>query len=121
VILLRTLGEVGVETPAGRLSSRRKELSLLAYLARRAPRSAARAELAALLWEGIDDARARQSLRQALLELKRVVGDGLVTEGEQVRVEPTAVRLDASAFDAAVAEGRPAEAVEWWPRGPWTG
>lgn len=114
MILLRTLGEVGVETSAGRLSSRRKELSLLAYLARRAPRSAARAELAALLWEGIEDARARQSLRQALLELKRVVGDGLITEGEQVRLERAAVLLDASAFEAAVAEGRPAEALEWW-------
>ena len=114
MILLRTLGEVGVETAAGRLSSRRKELSLLTYLARRSPRSVGRAELAALLWEGIDEARARQSLRQALLELKRVVGEGLVTEGELVRLDPAAVRLDATAFESAIAEGRPAEAVEWW-------
>ena len=98
---------------AGRLSSRRKELSLLAYLARRSPRSVGRAELAALLWEG-DEARARQSLRQALLELKRAVGEGLVTEGDLVRVDPAVVRLDANAFDRAIAEGRPAEAVEWW-------
>ena len=114
MILLRTLGEVGVETAAGRLSSRRKELSLLAYLARRSPRSVARAELAALLWEGIEDARARQSLRQALLELKRVVGEGLTTEGELVRLDPSVVQLDATAFENAIAEGRPADAVEWW-------
>jgi DNA-binding SARP family transcriptional activator/Tfp pilus assembly protein PilF len=114
VILLRTLGEVGVETTAGRLSSRRKELSLLTYLARRAPRPVARAELAALLWEGIDEGRARQSLRQALLELKRVVGDGLVTDGEQVRLDPAGVRVDATAFESAIVEGRPAEAVAWW-------
>ena len=114
MILLRTLGEVGLETTAGRLSSRRKELSLLTYLARRSPRSVPRAELAALLWEGIEDARARQSLRQAMVELKRVVGDGLTVDGEQVRLDPAAVRLDAAAFEAAIAEGRPAEAVEWW-------
>jgi DNA-binding SARP family transcriptional activator len=114
VILLRTLGEVGVETAGGRLSSRRKELSLLTFLARRSPRSVSRVELAALLWEGTDEARARQSLRQALLELKRVVGDGLATEGELVRLDPAAVQLDATAFDSAVAEGRAVEAVEWW-------
>ncbi len=114
MILLRTLGEVAVETAAGRLSSRRKELSLLAYLARRVPRPVPRAELATLLWEGIDDARARQSLRQALVELKRVVGEGLTTEGELVRLDPTAVRLDATAFESAIADGTPAIAVEWW-------
>jgi DNA-binding SARP family transcriptional activator/Tfp pilus assembly protein PilF len=74
----------------------------------------ARAELAALLWEGIEEARARQSLRQALVELKRLVGDGLAVEGELVRLDPAAVRLDATAFETAIAEGRPAEAVEWW-------
>jgi DNA-binding SARP family transcriptional activator/Tfp pilus assembly protein PilF len=114
VILLRALGPVALETAAGRLSSRRKELALLTYLARRSPRPVSRAELAALLWEGTGEARARQSLRQALLELKRVVGDGLATEGEQVRLEPGAIRLDAAELETAIREGRPAEAVEWW-------
>ena len=68
-----------------------------------------RAELATLLWEGTDEARARQSLRQALLELKRVVGEGLATEGELVRLDPAAVRLDATAFEGAIAEGTPAD------------
>jgi DNA-binding SARP family transcriptional activator len=114
VILLRALGAVTLETTAGRLSSRRKELTLLTYLARRSPRPVSRAELAALLWDGTGEPRARQSLRQALLELKRVVGDGLVTEGELVRLEPGAIRLDATELEAAIAQGRPAEAVEWW-------
>ena len=75
-----------------------------------------RAELATLLWEGnpTKHARARQSLRQALVELKRVVGEGLTTEGELVRLDPTAVRLDATAFESAIADGTPAIAVEWW-------
>jgi hypothetical protein len=42
------------------------------------------------------------------------VGDGLVTEGELVRLEPGAIRLDATELEAAIAQGRPAEAVEWW-------
>ncbi|MGH7528194.1 MAG: AAA family ATPase, partial [Gemmatimonadales bacterium] len=77
-------------------------------------RAVPRAELASLLWEERDDARARQSLRQALLELKRVLGPGITTEGEQVRLDPAAVRLDVGAFEAAIAAGRPGEAVEWW-------
>ncbi|MGH7527621.1 MAG: winged helix-turn-helix domain-containing protein, partial [Gemmatimonadales bacterium] len=74
MILLRTLGELRVEGAETTLSRRRKELALLAYLARQADRAVPRAELASLLWEERDDARARQSLRQALLELKRVLG-----------------------------------------------
>src|SRR4051812_24994407 len=68
--LLRTLGEVCLEGGSAVLASRRKELTLLAYLARRMPRPVTRAELASLLWEDRVDAKARQSLRQALLDLK---------------------------------------------------
>jgi hypothetical protein len=77
---LRTLGELRLEgTAAPALSSRRKELVLLAYLARRSPRPLARMEAAALLWPERDERRARQSLRQALLELRHLVGDGLIS------------------------------------------
>ena len=113
-MLLRTLGAARIDSPAGHLSSRRKELTLLAFLARRGARHVSRAELAALLWEGHEEARARQSLRQALLELKRVVGDALLIDGERVGVDPAGLRVDASEFERAAREGRLAEAVEWW-------
>jgi DNA-binding SARP family transcriptional activator len=62
-MLLRTLGEVRLGGVAGDMSGRRKDLGLLAYLARKAPHPVSRAELADLLWEDRDEARARQSLR----------------------------------------------------------
>ena len=113
ILLLRTLGVVRLDGGAGALASRRKELTLLAYLARRMPRGATRAELASLLWEDRADTKARQSLRQALLDLKRLVGEGLVLDGDSVRLE-AGVRLDARAFEEDLARGNPQGAVEWW-------
>ncbi|MFL5403111.1 MAG: ATP-binding protein [Gemmatimonadales bacterium] len=112
---LRTLGELRLQggLEAG-LSSRRKELSLLSYLARRAPRPVSRDELAELLWGERDTARARQSLRQALLELKRIVGEGLEAGAEKVWLKLGTIALDLNAFEADLAAGRWPEAVERW-------
>jgi DNA-binding SARP family transcriptional activator/TolB-like protein len=113
MLLLRTLGEVRLDGGSAVLPSRRKELTLLAYLARRRPRSTTRAELASLLWEDRADAKARQSLRQALLDLKRLLGAGLVLDGDSVHLE-SGLRVDAQAFEEELAQGNPAGAVEWW-------
>ena len=101
-LTLRTLGDVRLDGGVTALASRRKELTLLAYLARRAPRSATRAELAALLWEDRAETRARQSLRQALVDLKRLVGAALLLDGDSVRLEP-GLRLDAREFEEELA------------------
>jgi DNA-binding SARP family transcriptional activator/CheY-like chemotaxis protein len=115
MVHLRTLGELRLEeADASTLSSRRKELVLLAYLARRAPRPLARAQAAALLWPERDERRARQSLRQALLELRQLVGDGLVVETDLVRLAPGSVELDAATFEREIDEGKAAEAVARW-------
>lgn len=112
---LRTLGELRLTGPAGELlRGRRKELVLLAYLAHRAPRPARRAELVHLLWGDRDEKRARHSLRQALLVLRRTVGDGLTIGPETVALASGVVELDLAAFEAAVAAGRYAEAVDLW-------
>ncbi len=111
--MLRALGEVRLDGGSAGLASRRKELTLLAFLARRTPAAATRAELASLLWEDRADAKARQSLRQALLDLKRALGDGLIFDGDSVRLE-AGLRLDARAFEEELARGNPAGAVEWW-------
>src|SRR4051812_21432928 len=115
MLLLHSLGELRVEgDSAARLSSRRKELTLLTYLARRAPRAISREELAELFWGARQSAKARQSLRQALLELKRLVGDKLDTETDKVFLESGAVTLDAAAFESDLAAGRWREAAERW-------
>jgi DNA-binding SARP family transcriptional activator/TolB-like protein/tetratricopeptide (TPR) repeat protein len=115
MLLLHTLGELRLDGgSAGRLSSPRKELTLLTYLARRTPKAVGRGELAELLWGERDAAKARQSLRQALLELKRIVGDGLETGTDRVCLAARAVTLDAALFESDLAGQRWAEAAGRW-------
>jgi DNA-binding SARP family transcriptional activator/tetratricopeptide (TPR) repeat protein len=105
---LETLGAlrlVDLDTGAEPLKGRRMELALLAWLARRSPRPAGREELASLLWEGRDGSRARQSLRQALLRLKRELGDTLLVGPESVAVRGGALAGDAAEFEREDATG----------------
>jgi DNA-binding SARP family transcriptional activator/Tfp pilus assembly protein PilF len=112
---LRTLGGIELLGGAtGTLTPRRRELVLLSYLARRAPRPVSRQELAALLWGDRDEAKARHSLRQALLELRAEVGESLEIDGDTVRVIPDRLELDVRAFDLAVDAGRPEQAAAVW-------
>lgn len=112
--VLRTLGELQFHGGAAGLSSPRIGLTLLAYLARRSPRAVDRGELADLFWRERDAAKARQSLRQVLLELKRLVGDGLQTEQDKVCLAPGTLLLDATGFEGDVRAGRWREAVAAW-------
>ena len=110
MLLLYSLGELALQRPGEPvLSSRRKELVLLVYLARRGGRPLPRAEAAGLLWDARDGRRAHQSLRQALLELRRLVGDGLVVDRESVTLQEGTVELDATRFERDVLNGRAAE------------
>ncbi len=112
MLRLHTLGELRLLDETGEsLGGARKELVLLAYLAFRAPAPVPRPELATLLWGEREERRARHSLRQALLELKRLVGPALEVTPETVRVEAGAVELDVMALTAEMAEGRLADAV----------
>ena len=80
---LHSLGYPRLEgVPEGVLSTPRKEAVLLAYLCSSPHRTASRDLLASLLWEDRDESRARQSLRQALLELRRVLGSALVVSDD---------------------------------------
>jgi len=67
---------------------------LLAFLARRAPRPVPRAVLAELLWGDKDEDRARASLRQALSQLRRTLGDALDIRTDGVALSAEAVILD---------------------------
>ena len=98
----------------GVLSTPRKQLVLVAYLCSRPNRVASRAALATLLWEDRDEPRARQSLRQALLELRRVLGSDLVVGDDQVRLGAGVVESDVEAFERAVGEQQWERAVQLW-------
>jgi len=115
VLRLQTLGELRLHGEGvAMLSSRRKELVLLSYLARRRPRPLSRAEAAALLWSERDERRARQSLRQALLELRHLVGEGLSLHSEQIVLGEGALELDADVFEREVERGLLEAAVSRW-------
>jgi DNA-binding SARP family transcriptional activator/tetratricopeptide (TPR) repeat protein len=112
---LQTLGALRLSGPDGELlHGRRRELVLLVHLARHAPRAVSRQQLAELLWGGRDDARARQSLRQALYVLRSALGAVLDIDAEHVRLAADAVELDAAAFERDVANDRLAAAVSRW-------
>lgn len=57
----------------------RKDLALLAYLANTPCESHRRTQLAALLWPQSDENRGRESLKQALLRLRRALPEGMVS------------------------------------------
>ena len=112
---LFTLGTLRLLGPSGELlAGRRKELALLAYVARRAPRAVSREELASVLWGESDQGKARQSLRHALLQLRRALSDAIEVSNEDVRVKDEQLELDASALEADVAAGRLDDAVDRW-------
>jgi DNA-binding SARP family transcriptional activator len=112
---LRTLGELRLDAPlAALLGGRRKELVLLAYLARSPARGTSREELADLLWGATAESNARHSLRQALHRLRQVVGEGLEVGPVEVRIVAGAIELDATLFDAEIAAGSWEAAVSRW-------
>ncbi len=85
--------------------SSRKAACLLAYLACTAPRLQPRERLATLLWSSGDDARARHNLRQAISELRRLLGhEAIVTDGKTVGLRPGVLDCDAARLGQAFGE-----------------
>jgi len=114
VLHVRTLGGLRQATDGAVRPLRRKPLALLSYLARRSPSAVTRTELATLFWGERGEERARQSLRQALLELKQVLGERIDIDADTVRVAADVVDLDIIAFERDLSEGRVQEAVGRW-------
>ncbi len=116
MLSLETLGSLRlVASGEGeRLAGRRKELGLLVFLAGRSPEPVPRETLAALLWGDREEARARHSLRQALLRLRRTVGEGLEVEAESVTLRSGVLELDTRRLEVELAEGRAEEALALW-------
>lgn len=115
MIHLVTLGSLQLIGETGTLlAGRRKILALLAYLVRRSPEPVPRAELASLLWNDRHENYAKQSVRQALAELRPVLGDALIADADSVLVDAQDCRLDARLFEEAVAGARWEEAAHRW-------
>jgi len=78
-----------------------------------------RDKLIALLWADRGDDQARASLRQALAELRRILGSAvpLLTEADTVRLDPAVIAVDALDFERAAKGGDLAKAAALY-RGP---
>lgn len=88
--------------------STRKVRALLAFLALSPDQSAAREQLASLLWGGSTDQQARQSLRQALVLLRKDTHPLEIIEADAhtVRLRKGSVWVDALELEALAASDR---------------
>jgi DNA-binding SARP family transcriptional activator len=117
----RTLGSIELHGPDGcsvdAVLRHPKRLALLAYLsASHPPRLHRRDTLVALLWPQLDEAHAHGALRQELYQLRRALGASAL-EGERtdsIGVSIDQLWCDTRAFEAALAEGRHADAMSLW-------
>jgi len=89
----------------------KKGQALLAYLALTAGQVHHRDKLAMLLWSDRPDDRARHSLRQCLLTVRKGLGEAaeaaLLADDDGVALDSGLVEVDALAFERLVAEGSP--------------
>ncbi|HEU4628583.1 MAG TPA: bacterial transcriptional activator domain-containing protein [Gemmatimonadaceae bacterium] len=118
-IRLRLLGAVDLRDRDGcevsTVLAQPRRLALLAHLALTPPGDFhRRATLVAMFWPEHDELHGRAALRQALHFLRRALGaDALLTRGaEEVRLDERVCWCDVAAFDAAIAAGDLAAAVE---------
>jgi TolB-like protein/DNA-binding SARP family transcriptional activator/tetratricopeptide (TPR) repeat protein/tRNA A-37 threonylcarbamoyl transferase component Bud32 len=112
---LVTLGALHLVAPSGDVHILgRKELVLLAYLARRAPHVASRDELFALFWPMTSSGEAVDPLAPMLAKLQRVLGDAIDTSADGVLVHASAVTLDARLFEQEIVTGQLTTAVARW-------
>jgi TolB-like protein/DNA-binding SARP family transcriptional activator/Tfp pilus assembly protein PilF len=97
------------------LLARPKLVALLAYLAVARPRGFHRRDrIVAVFWPELDQAHARNALRQAVHHLRATLGpDVLVARGdEELAVDPARVHCDVARLDDLLTQGREAEALE---------
>jgi TolB-like protein/DNA-binding SARP family transcriptional activator len=115
-LLVRMLGGFTLSGADGEeLTLPRKKMRALVALLAMAPAAGwPRERLTALLWGDRDEEQARGSLRQALAELRRMVGDSaLRIDRDTAAFNPAVVRVDAEEFArlAAAGELEPAETL----------
>ena len=85
-----------------------KDRAVLAYIAMASGRPVARDKLAGLLWGDSGDRQARDSLKQALVRLRRALGPAAAAIGadrQTITLEPSASTVDVAAFERLLADG----------------
>ncbi len=114
MLSLRTLGSLSLhDGDTALLGGRKKPLALLAYLLRHRARPSPRETLAAMLWPDSRGDLAKQSLRQAISELRTALGDELLADATAITVG-TGVWVDANALEAHVSASSWSKAITLW-------
>lgn len=109
---LRLFGTPQLEGPAGALPSPGpRRLAALASLAAAGAAGLTRDKLIARLWPETDEDRARRNLSQLLYAMRTELGAELVEGTGTLRLDPAQCFSDVAAFDAAITDGRDADAV----------
>ena len=115
MLYLRTLGGLELSGPSGSVVLRRRnDLAVLAVLADRSPVAVQREEVQTLFWGERPEEKARHSLRQVVLQLRRVCGNALDVRTDYLRLDPEFVQYDARDFAVAAREGRCRDAIDLW-------
>ena len=104
---LSLLGGFDLRGPAGPIDLPSKKLTgLLAFLACTAPQAYSRDKLMTLLWGSYFEPQARQNLRQALMKLRRLLGEAaLIASAETVSLRPGALACDVAQFETLLCQG----------------
>lgn len=90
----------------------KKTLALLVLLCRSGPLP--RSRVVAMLWPQLDESSGRRNLRRELARLREAGVEGAVQAEGDLLALSAAVASDVDAFDAALAGGRPDDALAHW-------
>lgn len=102
---LRLLGTLSLQAGGEEvLAGRRKPLLFLAFVACHGARGVSRAAVVDMFWGDGSEARARQSVRQALLLLRGELGDALEADRDRIRIRPERLRVDVLELRATLEE-----------------
>jgi serine/threonine-protein kinase len=125
---LRTLGALELTSAESNAVSsvlaQPRRTALLCYLALAAPRGFHRRDtLFALFWPEDDTEHAQHALRQSVYLLRRTLGaKTIVSRGaDELALAPDQVRCDVWELEAAIAQGRPADALALYRGEPLAG
>lgn len=111
-VQVKLLGGLQIYLPAGvPIPLPKKAEALLVFLACHLDKPLMRDNLAALLWGESDDQHARNSLRQTLYMLRKVLSKAhqplFILDGETIALNPESVELDVLSFEHLISEGSP--------------
>jgi DNA-binding SARP family transcriptional activator len=116
MLRLRTFGGLSLQQDGDVITgvpTQRRQLALLALLAVAGEEGMSREKILAYLWPEAGTERARHALNQLLYLQRRYANDPDLFAGRKtLRLPPEMMENDVRAFETAIAEGRPADAVE---------